>query len=175
MININNKFKIHRIFSALFSLICMVTIFCFSSEDSDKSTKTSNTYVNYAVEHFVKDFDNLPKKKQVEIIDKTSFSVRKTAHFLIYTALGLFVSFTAGKRKAISPATALTLLICFLYACTDELHQYFIPGRSSQFTDVLIDTAGSLAGIFISLLIMRIVLKYKNKRSCKPRNIGNAT
>ena len=34
-----------------------------------------------------------------------------------------------------------------LYACSDEFHQLFVPGRSGQFIDVCIDSSGALFGI----------------------------
>lgn len=30
-----------------------------------------------------------------------------------------------------------------LYACTDEYHQLFVPGRSGQLRDVMIDAVGA--------------------------------
>ena len=37
--------------------------------------------------------------------------------------------------------------IAALYAVTDEFHQLFVPGRSGQFSDVVLDSAGALAGL----------------------------
>jgi VanZ family protein len=43
------------------------------------------------------------------------------------------------------PATALrSLAFVFLYACSDEFHQAFVPSREASFGDVLIDTSGAL-------------------------------
>lgn len=47
------------------------------------------------------------------------------------------------------------LLIGFLYAVSDEIHQHFVPGRAMQARDVLIDTAGVLLGIWIARGIIR--------------------
>ena len=44
------------------------------------------------------------------------------------------------------------MLLCALYAASDELHQAFIPGRSPQLADVLIDCGGALAGILLAAL-----------------------
>ena len=41
-------------------------------------------------------------------------------------------------------------MLSFLYACSDEFHQFFIAGRSAQFTDVMIDTCGALIGQTLS-------------------------
>ena len=46
-----------------------------------------------------------------------------------------------------------SITLCFLYALSDEIHQLFIIGRSKEFKDVLIDTAGSFIGINIYNII----------------------
>lgn len=51
------------------------------------------------------------------------------------------------------------LLICVLYAISDEVHQKFIPGRSGEVRDVIIDTAGASVGISVYLLFGMIVKK----------------
>ncbi|MGV8147186.1 MAG: VanZ family protein [Alkaliphilus sp.] len=45
----------------------------------------------------------------------------------------------------------LTLLVCVLYAISDETHQIFVPGRSAQVSDILIDSVGAAVGILIYL------------------------
>ena len=46
-----------------------------------------------------------------------------------------------------------------LYAVTDEMHQLLIEGRSGQWTDVLIDSAGALTGVLIIALVLWMVRK----------------
>ena len=41
------------------------------------------------------------------------------------------------------------LAIVFAYACTDELHQRFVPGRQGTFHDVLLDTLGGMFGLLV--------------------------
>ena len=48
-------------------------------------------------------------------------------------------------------AAALAVLVTFCVASLDEFHQTFIPGRTGQFRDVLLDTMG---GIFAQILIL---------------------
>ena len=55
-------------------------------------------------------------------------------------------------RKPALPA----FIIGFFYAVSDEIHQYFVPGRAMQARDVLIDTAGVFLGICIVHGINRI-------------------
>ena len=50
-----------------------------------------------------------------------------------------------------------------IYAISDEIHQSFIPGRSAQVTDVLIDTSGVIFGIVLVLLIYTLIKKKRLK------------
>ena len=55
----------------------------------------------------------------------------------------------------------MSILFSFLYACTDEIHQIFVPGRSAQFRDILIDTFGASFGAIITYLIIKLFTKIK--------------
>jgi len=80
--------------------------------------------------------------------------VRKNAHFIAYLILGLLqvnALYLNGKRGG--KAFILALLISLLYAASDEFHQTFVPGRSGELRDVMIDTAGALTGIGTYMLI----------------------
>lgn len=52
--------------------------------------------------------------------------------------------------------------ICMLYAASDEFHQWFVPGRSSEIMDVGIDTMGALLGT--SLVVAVAISKWKKHR-----------
>lgn len=82
--------------------------------------------------------------------------VRKCAHGTIYFMLGIVAvrTFTVSGMKE-KKACFLALLFCFLYAMFDEFHQTFVPGRSGQLPDVLIDTSGAALGIGLYLLLRR--------------------
>jgi VanZ family protein len=72
--------------------------------------------------------------------------VKKGGHFLAYSVLaflGLRVTVT-GKRPYLS-----AMLLTVLYAISDELHQTYIPGRNGTPMDVMIDSLGALAALFI--------------------------
>jgi len=53
----------------------------------------------------------------------------------------------------------LAFVICVLYAISDETHQIFVPGRSAQISDVLIDSVGAIVGILMYLVLGRIKSK----------------
>lgn len=93
--------------------------------------------------------------------ETASFVVRKLAHFTEYMILGIFLALDAvdiaGRREA-ENSTFLLWLIPFiigtLYAVTDELHQSFVPGRSCEVRDMMIDAAGVAVGALITIRIV---------------------
>ncbi len=73
--------------------------------------------------------------------------IRKSAHVVAYMILGgLVVRALARYRRITLKAVGYSVLIAFLFSMTDEFHQSFIPGRSAEVRDVLIDTAGAMIG-----------------------------
>ena len=86
------------------------------------------------------------------------FIVRKCAHMFSYCILAILL-FMSVYEDNIKKAIIIAFLGTFLYACSDEFHQLFIPGRSGQFKDVLIDTSGAL------IMLMIIFLWQRKKKS----------
>lgn len=82
------------------------------------------------------------------------FFIRKGAHFVSYFLLGLF--WFLGLRNRISQpwvTVLVALLLSIGYASFDELRQAFHPNRTALMEDVMLDTAGAIVGIGLSLLI----------------------
>lgn len=50
-----------------------------------------------------------------------------------------------------------------IYAATDEIHQLFVSGRTGKPTDVLIDSAGVLFGIFIVAIVLHFIAKHQSR------------
>jgi len=130
----------------------MIIIFMFSNQPADESSKLSDGFISTTIGNIYKIFDNdVTEEKLTEIKEKYTTPVRKTAHFTIYLILGtltilLLREYDIENRKRL----ILAILICLLYATSDEIHQLFIPGRSGEIKDVLIDTSGSMIGIIIT-------------------------
>lgn len=148
-----NKFQI---FCGIMTIAVMVCIFLFSCENADDSSDTSGNFVNLIISIFYGDYDELPLWEQEEIRGNISHFIRKTAHFTIFAALGFFAFLTSGQKKLLCKGTAAVLIFCGLYAVSDELHQYFVPGRACMLRDMLLDTCGSLAGIAAALAAVKI-------------------
>ena len=150
----------------IITLLIMIFIFFQSSLPADTSQEESDIIVRFLSRFTDRDAEML------------SFIVRKMAHFTEYTLLGVFISLTVKEhyhkkryheehysednfrkghfyiRHFIIP------LICgALYAVSDEIHQRFVPGRSCELRDVLIDTCGVLLGVIINMLCVRFAKK----------------
>jgi VanZ family protein len=76
---------------------------------------------------------------------------RKALHMIEYAALCILSYRSLVYGHGIPPPVALLggVLLTVAYACTDEYHQTFVPGREGQVQDVLIDAAGAVAGTFL--------------------------
>lgn len=88
------------------------------------------------------------------------FVLRKGAHFCAYALLGMLCLLGARGVARLQGrwwrAPALAWGLAALYAAADELHQAFVPGRSAELRDVLLDACGALSGILLALLFLRL-------------------
>jgi VanZ family protein len=77
-----------------------------------------------------------------------NFSVKKGGHVCGYLALGVaFLRALVPQGRPSWAVAVATVLLCGLYAVTDEVHQSFVPGRTPSATDVLIDMTGASLGV----------------------------
>ena len=118
-------------------VIWMIVIFCFSNQKATESSKLSNGLIKNTISRIIND-------DREESIEKFVTPVRKSAHFFIYLILGILVMncFDIDKKYIFY-----SIMVCFLYSISDEIHQLFIDGRSGEILDVIIDTTGSFLGI----------------------------
>ena len=163
---------IKRIIFAILIIINCVVIFSFSSQNSEKSSKQSDVVVDRVVNTIER--RNKKAKKDPTLKDKVTFYVRKTAHFTVYTLLGIWLmneanTFDITKKKK----WIICLLFGFLYAASDEFHQSFVGGRSQEIRDILIDTSGIAFGcllVILACLIIKNLFHRKDKSIEKGEN-----
>jgi VanZ family protein len=84
-------------------------------------------------------------------LDILSYLIRKTAHLTEYAILGIL---TNNMIKNNNIKLYIGLLICIIYAISDEIHQLFVEGRSGQISDVLVDFTGSIVGICLFFVVI---------------------
>ncbi|WP_404445697.1 VanZ family protein [Sutcliffiella horikoshii] len=89
-------------------------------------------------------------------MDEVSFFVRKNAHLFAYMLLAV-LTLNAVRRSGGHGFKSMgaAFILSVLYAISDEVHQLFVPGRSGQVSDVLLDSTGALVGIVLYAVISR--------------------
>ena len=79
----------------------------------------------------------------------------KTGHFVAYAGLGLLCVRAVGGGlpcRVVLRVAALALAIAAAYGAFDEIHQWFVPGRSADIRDWFADVSGVLIGIGVCWL-----------------------
>ena len=138
----------------ILTIIWMGFIFCMSNQPANISKELS--------QNIEKLLNSTPIIGNIlsDILNSANsqFIVRKSAHIILFCFLVIY-----EIKKNVKISTVVSFGITFIYACIDEIHQLFIPGRGSQIRDVLIDSIGAIMGlIFINLIFM---LKNRIKES----------
>lgn len=162
-------------------LTVMVMIFCFSSLPGAESAEQSGRIV--ALVTAVLNRLGIDGIKALES-GILSFTIRKLGHLSEFALLGLTLQLHFGYGRGWVVMNTLStaggppshqgegfsgqgsrrwkcffwsLVIGALYACSDEFHQRFVPGRGPAVRDVCIDSVGVLIGIGVMCLILRWV------------------
>lgn len=133
--------------SIVLVLIWASLIFIMSSFDATDSSNQSNFIVN-----IISNILNIENARLLSLI------IRKLAHFTEYLILG-FLTINMLNKNDISKKYLISILICIIYATSDEIHQIFVPGRACQIRDILIDSIGSITGVYLDKLINTKILK----------------
>lgn len=152
-----------KIFAVL-AAVWMAVIFAYSSRNAELSTQDSTSIGRFLAEVFVPGFNEMDLESQIAFANKIDHPIRKMAHMAEYAVLGFFLAgswLDADRKKLVS--VSVPWAIGALYAVSDELHQKFVPGRSCQATDVLIDSCGVLIGVLASYAIITFALAYRKK------------
>src|SRR5699024_9669514 len=102
----------------------------------------------------------LPSMLPLMSVDEELFHhfIRKSAHFTAYLLLGMLV--LHALRKPSRKGCTVAFLISLLYAISDEFHQLFVPGRSGEIRDVVIDSMGAATGIGVYMLGILIIRRF---------------
>ena len=138
----------------LFPALVAGMIFLFSSQHAEESSHLSNIFVQILLQVREK-LGVFPQVTDVSLLHLFSTLVRKGAHVTEYIILCIsFSDRVLGIRDSWKRAQYRIFVLTFGYACTDEFHQLFVPGRAGRFTDVLIDSSGALVLSLIVVLVM---------------------
>ena len=147
-----------KIISGIVTVAVMGLIFFFSSQTAAESSNTSSGILDkliYMISPFVSMDGAMAIREVCHVI------VRKSAHFILYFILGVSAantSFWCFKTRTIY-LVLMSFVFCVLYAISDEVHQYFVPGRAMMATDVLIDRIGAILGCLLFFAVKRYIVR----------------
>ena len=152
-------------------LATFIRIFCFSNQNGTQSSGVSRK-VTEIVTSNIKKVQNMPKNEKELFLEHTEKIIRKLAHFSIYTVVGLLMMSLMNTYKLKqSKRIWISLIVGVLYASSDEIHQYFVPGRSARVFDVMIDLAGVCLGICIVIFVLWIARKVMERKRGENREV----
>ena len=137
-------------------IIWMIVIFNFSSQVATVSDNKS-LFVIELIKRMGIDLDSI-------LGSIANFIVRKAAHMTEYFVLYLLLFNALYEKYSFKKNCIVSLIIVFLYACSDEFHQLFVQGREGRFRDVLIDTTGGGIGVLITYIVVTLQKNYLRKK-----------
>jgi VanZ family protein len=146
------KVKVTKVARCVPAVLWMGVIYWLSGRVAADSSVQSEG-LSLRIIRFIARFVNIAEAKQYDLAMYIEPYIRDVAHILEYIVLFILLliavrGFTEDCRKA----ALISLFICFLYSCTDEWHQKYVPGRAYQWVDILLDTAGAAAAMIMYAL-----------------------
>jgi VanZ family protein len=150
------------------TIAVMLIIFKLSSAIGEQSSKFTLQITEQIAKHIVfimgKDVDNVNYLTNIAMWDNL---VRKAGHVIEYALMAITINISFSfyhirKWKSLF----LCFGTCFVFACSDEIHQLFIAGRTGQLTDIIIDLVGIVLGItffYIAKYIFQFIVNIEHK------------
>ena len=158
-----------RTFAGILALFWMCIIFAFSAQEKEESSEVSEAISYRMVNSTGILFHlHLDEEQIREIAGTIENTVRKAAHMTEYGILSILFYIWLGKWQfGVRKRGILSIVLSALYACSDEFHQLFVPGRAGMVRDVLIDSAGAILGILVFLGVKKCISFLWNRHRFK--------
>lgn len=134
-----------KLISWILLLAWMAFIFYMSQQTGQVSSRQSGKIVL------------LLSKIGIEISkDNITFIIRKSAHFTEYFILYILLFNVIKHYIHTKKIIFYSIMGVIIYAVSDELHQYFVPERSSTIKDVFIDSCGGIVASIVNNLFYKV-------------------
>lgn len=108
------------------------------------------------------------KAMQADVLGPGIDVIAPFAHFLEYAVLGALFANLLSNYMPLRRAMVLAIVLASAYGVTDEVHQYFVPGRMCDPLDWLVDTVGAGVGSACWMLVATKRTEGKRKKEGKP-------
>ena len=153
-----------KLLAPLPTLLLLFLIFGFSAQDGETSGSLSLQVSLFLVRLFSPLLPTTVTEDPSFIrAEAIHYLVRKAAHmteyFLLALSLQLPLAAWFHHHISIKLRVWIGFFMTVLLAALDEFHQYFVPGRSGNLTDVCIDSVGAVIASLCFLLFYRLYQK----------------
>ncbi|WP_379321287.1 VanZ family protein [Paenibacillus puldeungensis] len=153
--------KFHKLYRWIPAIALMLVIFILSSQSYEQQDLRPDIQSSISEQSVADRFGGISFQyagheisiESLGVAGFIEFFIRKGAHFFSYGLLAILVMFALYPQRRLR-RFLLAVMISFLYACSDELHQMFTPNRTAKFQDVMLDTAGAIFGAIIMVLLI---------------------
>lgn len=157
----NKRHRVRLVIYSSITAVIMLLIFLFSAQHGDGSQNLSDGFLKTLI-------GDLLSRILPRFTGDFGYDIRKYAHMFEYFCLGissslLFWEIFIGTRRRAIKATGAAEAFSFLYACSDEFHQLFVPERAGKFSDVRVDSVGFSLAAVLMLVIFCIYLHFLDK------------
>ena len=130
-------------------ILWIIIIFFMSHQPAEVSNQQSDLIIQI--------FNKIGLDLNSYLGSLATFIIRKTAHFTEYFILYILANnvlryYFSDKKKRIY-----ILIFVLIYAISDEVHQYFVPGRAMALRDVLIDFSGGFTACLVEIIYKYII------------------
>lgn len=95
----------------------------------------------------------------------TDFYLHKLGHFVFYGSLSIFLFWRSSNIKTIF----FKLILITGFAFMDEIHQYFVVGRSGRLMDVGFDMFSVFFFLFFVIAFGKVIKKDNSKEKLEKR------
>lgn len=148
--SLKHQFKI-TLFFAILNLLLIAFIFIHSLTPADISQEESGAVTDWL--------------SYVFPFELSENLVRKLAHFIEFSALGIITTLTVYSYcQKVMGGVYFKLFVCLATAVCDEAIQLNIDGRSGQVSDIFLDFSGCLFGLILTSIVIGIVLYLKKRK-----------
>lgn len=145
------KQKFLNFVSWMFLFLWAALIFILSAQPAVKSDDLSKG-ITKAIIETIDSWVSLGLETSTtdDLVSQINHLVRKLAHGGSYFIMGI-LSVNAFRRisRIGNKGYAFSSAFCILFAISDEVHQLYVPGRSGEVRDVLIDSTGAILAVLL--------------------------
>ncbi|MCB2289981.1 VanZ family protein [Clostridium sp. CS001] len=154
-----NFLKGKTIIIGLLCVAWLAVIFYNGTRQGEVSQKSSKEIVK-VISRFINISPATMERASIKF-SNANYYVRKNAHFFQYLILSILICSVARQLKLCkSTQIFLVLFLLLFFSVADEFIQGYIPGRTSNVFDIIIDFSGGVLGMLIFSFKIRSRKRY---------------